>query len=283
MLKNLKMRTKIFLIVALGILALGTVAVPTITELNSTIDRLEKADDLNRVARRFNDMRIQEKNFTIRKDQKSLDEHKEFYDDSIKTLDDLSKKFTNPKNIKMINDIKSSIETYRKDFLEFAQQYSNQNGQYVMNEKEKTMVENARAVGDLVTDFRRDQSEQADEEISALKTTIITVSIIALILLISMGTLIVNSIISGLNKLKDGLLSFFAYLNRESSKAELISIDSKDEFGEMAVVVNENIVKTQKGIEEDRRLIDETIAVLGEFEQGDLCQRLNMSVSNPAL
>ncbi|MDN5115312.1 methyl-accepting chemotaxis protein, partial [Aliarcobacter butzleri] len=44
-----------------------------------------------------------------------------------------------------------------------------------------------------------------------------------------------------------------------------------------------NIVKTQKGIEEDRKLIDETIAVLGEFEQGDLCQRLNLSVSNPAL
>jgi len=106
MLKNLKMRTKIFLIVALGILALGVVSVPTITELNSTIDRLEKADDLNKVARRFNDMRIQEKNFTIRKDQKSLDEHQELYDDSIKILDDLAKRFTNQKNIKMVNDIK---------------------------------------------------------------------------------------------------------------------------------------------------------------------------------
>ena len=64
---------------------------------------------------------------------------------------------------------------------------------------------------------------------------------------------------------------------------ELIKIDSKDEFGEMATVVNENIEKTQKGIEEDRRLIDETISVLGEFEQGDLSQRLNLNVSNPAL
>jgi methyl-accepting chemotaxis protein len=90
-------------------------------------------------------------------------------------------------------------------------------------------------------------------------------------------------ITSTLSSFQKGLFSFFSYLNRESAKAELISIDSKDEFGEMAVVVNENIIKTQKGIEEDRRLIDETIAVLGEFEQGDLCQRLNMSVSNPAL
>ena len=43
------------------------------------------------------------------------------------------------------------------------------------------------------------------------------------------------------------------------------------------------VATTKKGIEEDRKLIDETITVLGEFEQGDLCQRLNMSVSNPAL
>ena len=51
----------------------------------------------------------------------------------------------------------------------------------------------------------------------------------------------------------------------------------------MSRVVNENISKTKKGVEEDRRLIDETISVLGEFEQGDLCQRLNINVSNPAL
>ena len=51
----------------------------------------------------------------------------------------------------------------------------------------------------------------------------------------------------------------------------------------MSKVVNENISKTKKGIEEDRKLIDETIMVLGEFEQGDLCQRLNIDVSNPAL
>ena len=51
----------------------------------------------------------------------------------------------------------------------------------------------------------------------------------------------------------------------------------------MAKVVNVNILKTKAGIEEDRKLIDETISVLGEFEQGDLSQRLNTKVSNPAL
>ncbi|MCT7618209.1 methyl-accepting chemotaxis protein [Aliarcobacter butzleri] len=104
-------------------------------------------------------------------------------------------------------------------------------------------------------------------------------------LLVMIATILFNVKILNKNLLviRDGILSFFSYLNRESTKAELINLDTKDEFGQMAKVVNENIVKTQKGIEEDRKLIDETIAVLGEFEQGDLCQRLNLSVSNPAL
>ena len=227
MLKNLKMRTKIFLIVLLGIIALGVVAIPTILQLNATIDRQDKADELGKVDRRFNEMRRQEKNFIIRKDQDSLDKHKLAYEDSLKIVDDLSKRFKNPKNIEMLNGIKHSIETYRDDFLVLVKQSENQIvAKYdIDNPEEKVMVENARKVGNLVTDFRRDQSTQAAEEIDTLKMTIVVVSILALILLIILGTLIVNSIINGLNSLKEGLLSFFAYLNRESETTHLIDID----------------------------------------------------------
>jgi methyl-accepting chemotaxis protein len=285
MLKNLKMRTKIFLIVLLGIIALGVVAVPTILQLNATIDRQDKADELGKVDRRFNEMRRQEKNFIIRKDQESLNKHKQAYDESIKILDDLSKRFKNPKNIEMLNGIKYSIETYRDDFLVLVKHFENQIVvKYdIDNPEEKDMVENARKVGDLVTNFRREQSTQASEEIDNLKMTIETVSILAFILLIILGTLIVNSIVNGLNQLKEGLLSFFAYLNRESKTTHLIDIDSKDEFGEMAKVVNENIIQTQKNVEEDRQVINDTISVLSEFEQGDLCQRVNTPSNNPAL
>ncbi len=127
------------------------------------------------------------------------------------------------------------------------------------------------------------RSEIYHKELSNLLLFIVVESIVMFIIIIISLVILAKNIIKGINNLKDGLLSFFAYLNRESQEAELIEITSKDEFGQMAYVVNENILKTQKGIEEDRRLINETIAVLGEFEQGDLCQRLNISVSNPAL
>ncbi|QKF59102.1 methyl-accepting chemotaxis protein [Aliarcobacter lanthieri] len=114
-----------------------------------------------------------------------------------------------------------------------------------------------------------------------IKSTIITLLILTIIGVILM--IISNNILNSIKSFKYGLLGFFAYLNREVYNIELLKDSSKDEFGEMAKVVNENIKKTQKGIEEDRRLIDETITVLSEFEQGDLCQRLNIEVTNPAL
>ena len=126
-------------------------------------------------------------------------------------------------------------------------------------------------------------NNQANEDYdSTVIQTIITI-VFAFILLIFISFLIISDMTNKIINFKNGLLGFFAYLNRESINSELLEDKSKDEFGEMAKVVNQNILRTQKGIEEDRKLINETIAVLGEFEQGDLCQRLNLDVENPAL
>ncbi|QKF81838.1 HAMP domain-containing methyl-accepting chemotaxis protein [Halarcobacter ebronensis] len=126
-------------------------------------------------------------------------------------------------------------------------------------------------------------SERGDIEYEDAKTMVLVIIVAALILGIGTAFLIIKEIVNKLNRFQIGLIAFFKYLNREIAEVKLIEIDSSDEFGSMAKVVNENIEKTEKGIEEDRKLIDETIAVLGEFEQGDLVQRLDLNVSNPAL
>mgnify|MGYP001024134525 CR=1 FL=1 len=132
-------------------------------------------------------------------------------------------------------------------------------------------------------DIAKSAVELKNEANTTLHNILFIVSIVSMILFISISTILSNIIVKSINNLKFGLLSFFSYLNKESSDIKMLDSSSNDEFGEMSKVINENISKTQKGIEEDRRLIDETIAVLGEFEQGDLCQRLKIDVANPAL
>ena len=132
-------------------------------------------------------------------------------------------------------------------------------------------------------DINKSASDLRDEAFSNMSDMVFIITIISIIIFLILSVYISKTIISLLNTFQDGLFSFFSYLNRESPNVQLINIDSEDEFGHMAKIVNQNIQKTQKGIDEDRKLIDETINVLSEFEQGDLCQRLNISVSNPAL
>jgi methyl-accepting chemotaxis protein len=173
-----------------------------------------------------------------------------------------------------------------KHLISVSSQNKTEEAQQILYEGEKVFNDFSNDLLTLVkinVDGGQKASITGDEIYHQAEILMITIIVIAFVLGMFIAYLITRSITSSLKELQDGLGSFFAYLNRESSKVELIAMDSKDEFGEMSKVVNDNILKTQKGIEEDRRLIDETIAVLGEFEQGDLCQRLNISVSNPAL
>ena len=145
------------------------------------------------------------------------------------------------------------------------------------------MVKVGLVLEEKLQEINKSAIDLKNESINFLNNLLIVVALIAILIFVISSLFISSVVIKSLNNFKEGLLSFFSYLNRESSTVSLLNDKAEDEFGEMAKVVNDNIERTQKGIEEDRRLIDETIAVLGEFEQGDLSQRLNISVSNPAL
>ena len=63
----------------------------------------------------------------------------------------------------------------------------------------------------------------------------------------------------------------------------MISIDSKDEIGKMAKVINENIEKTQKLIIQDHELIEDVKKVVNEVKHGKLNQRITKNTQNQNL
>ncbi len=140
--------------------------------------------------------------------------------------------------------------------------------------------------GIYVDDIEK-QMIELEKELNKETNTALFITIIATLVLIILCIIVVlplvNSILlKPISKFQDGLNSFFRYLNRESSTVELVESKSKDELGQMSRMLNDNIIKAQKDIEEDRKIISDTVAVLGEFEKGDLSQRLNTNVTNPA-
>ncbi|MFX4232985.1 methyl-accepting chemotaxis protein [Aliarcobacter butzleri] len=213
-------------------------------------------------------LRKQEKDFMLRRDLKYVDNFKSV----IEPLINDTKYSLNKENLK----------NYENAFLNLVSAETeiglthNDGLQLQIRE----IVKNVDEINDLLG---KKLSLLIEDKMSFFKKLVYFLITIFAIIIVCIIYFTSKQIFNSLNNFRSGLLSFFSYLNRESIDVVLLNDTLKDEFGEMAKVVNENIVKTQKGIEEDRKLIDETIAVLGEFEQGDLSQRLNLNVSNPAL
>ena len=281
--RNLRVKVKIYLLILIGIISLAVVVIPTINELNSTIDRVEKANEVNKINRRFADMRIQEKNYAIRHDETSIKNHEKLYLETVEILNELEKRFKNPENLKSLAQIKEKLESYKVNFQKFVDSEKNRSKTYVATAEEEVMINNAREVDTVVDSFRKSQDKQANDDINDLKTTLITISIIALLVLILFGTTLVNSIIHALEAVQSGLRSFFSFLNKETNKVEKIQLDTTDEFGEMAKFINKNIELTEKTINDDNALIDEAKVVMQRVNNGWYSQYIEKSTPNKAL
>lgn len=68
-----------------------------------------------------------------------------------------------------------------------------------------------------------------------------------------------------------------------ADKPRPIVIKGQDEFARMSHSINDNVSAIQKAVDNDHRMIESAITALGAFQAGDLSQRLDVEVDNPAL
>lgn len=99
-----------------------------------------------------------------------------------------------------------------------------------------------------------------------------------------MFSLFISSIvIKSLNDFKNGLISFFDYLNKKTTKISLLEDSAKDEFGEMAVFVNENIKQIENTLNQDVALIEDAKVVMTRVNNGWYSQFIEKSTANTSL
>ena len=119
-----------------------------------------------------------------------------------------------------------------------------------------------------------------------LSKILIFLSISMLILIIGIVVSLVlfsKNIISSLSTIQLGLNRFFNFLSRETQKAELINLDSKDEFGEMAKVINENIQKIEKETALDMEVLNDIANAAGKMKTGNFYTQMSKNTTNPNL
>ncbi len=122
-----------------------------------------------------------------------------------------------------------------------------------------------------------------EEDMDSLLMQVVIDSIIIIILALITAMLIVKSIVSTLGQFKTGLVSFFDYLGRKTNSVQSIVIKSKDEFGEMADLVNTNVAQIQAGLNQDAKAVENTLSEVERAKAGYLDIKITETPNNPQL
>nr|WP_215425332.1 methyl-accepting chemotaxis protein [Campylobacter jejuni] len=94
---------------------------------------------------------------------------------------------------------------------------------------------------------------------------------------------IVSKYLSPLAAIQTGLTSFFDFINYKTKNVSTIEVKSNDEFGQISNAINENILATKRGLEQDNQAVKESVQTVSVVESGNLTARITANPRNPQL
>nr|WP_072231464.1 methyl-accepting chemotaxis protein [Campylobacter coli] len=113
------------------------------------------------------------------------------------------------------------------------------------------------------------------------------IQVIALIIMISISIIllyfIVSKYLSPLAAIQTGLTSFFDFINHKTKNVSTIDVKTNDEFGQISKAINENILATKRGLEQDNQAVKESVQTVSVVEGGNLTARITANPRNPQL
>ena len=121
------------------------------------------------------------------------------------------------------------------------------------------------------------------KDLHTLFYSAIGVILAAIIISVIVSLLMSSYLLKIILKLKTGLLSFFDLLNHKTNKAEPIDIRSKDEFGQMAELINKNTKAIEDGMKDQSIFIQKANTFVNEIKDGNYEASLEADTNNPAL
>ncbi|AXX91018.1 chemotaxis protein [Arcobacter suis] len=213
--------------------------------------------------------------------------------DNFKALDEsvleLKAKLVFPKNIELSSEILVSSKEYVNNFnIVVSKIIENQNNG-IKEETEqikntiKTMSESGVVLEGKIVEINKNALQLKDEAHSLLNNILLILVIVSVLVFIAFSLLISNIVTKSLTDFKNGLLSFFDYLNKKTTKISLLEDSAKDEFGEMALFVNENIKQIENTLNQDVALIEDAKVVMTRVNNGWYGQFIEKSTSNASL
>ena len=227
--------------------------------------------------------------------EKSLEDIKrleKFYIKSAKPLDKIFQEGLNVDSeekiiLSKIKNIEKSTLPLVDKIIKLKQEGDNQKAKDILLFEAKDNFTNWLKVINEFIDYQENKNQiatpKAREVASSFSYTMITILVIALFLGILIAYLISSQLIKSVQKVQNGLEDFFSFINKQKPNTNLIDLDSKDELGQMAKIINHNIQKTEKSIKQDELFVKDIARFAKDIGEGNLCSKIEANTSTDSL
>ncbi|MGJ0344869.1 methyl-accepting chemotaxis protein [Aliarcobacter cryaerophilus] len=285
MLKNLDIGKKIFIFPLLFMFVMIICAFLYHNSISYVENRTSISENANVLAKDLLDSRISVYQFMLETNINKRDKVIENFEALSKNIALFKNRLHIPKNILLCEESIELISTYLKIFNNMANIKLKENNEN-LKEYNQDILKMANIGKDLenkIFALNEDIVNIRNDAIKALTTQLTILGFITILIFFIASSFISRNIAKSLNNFKDGLQSFFDYLNRKSDKILALDDSSTNEFGTMAKLVNQNIDITKESIIQDNRVINEAQIVMNRVSNGWYSQLIEATTINQPL
>ena len=204
-------------------------------------------------------------------------------------VENLKPFLTEKENIDLSNQILKLSADYISNFDKFYQKRISDYNSGIQNESDEisTIIKQMVTVGleleEKLALMNKNTIELKSKSEKTMTLVLILIAIISIIIFLTFSIILSNQLINSLKNFQKGLLSFFGYVNKENKNVEMLDDKYEDEFGNMAKIVNENILKTKKTIDSDNKFLEQINEVVEVVKNGYLNKRLEEKVESQSM
>ncbi|MGH2306240.1 methyl-accepting chemotaxis protein [Aliarcobacter sp. ERUVET-8] len=210
-----------------------------------------------------------------------------------KELDDFVKNLkpflTEKENINLSDQILKLSADYISNFDKFYQKRISDYNNGIQDEIDeissiiKQMVTVGLELEEKLAIMNKNTIELKSKSEKTMTIVLILIAIISIMIFLTFSIILSNQLINSLKNFQKGLLSFFGYVNKENKNVEMLDDKYEDEFGNMAKIVNENILKTKATIDSDNKFLEQINEVVEVVKNGYLNKRLEEKVESQSM
>ncbi len=150
----------------------------------------------------------------------------------------------------------------------------------------KVSTQRINILQEIENDFMLDMLEKVEiysQDIKNKSLINLIVFIVSILMIFIFSTKIIYDISNSIKRFQKGLLSFFNYLTSDSQKIEHIDINNKDEFGQMAKIVNANTQNAKVYIEDFNQKLtyQKNKAILANKAKSEFLANMSHEIRTP--